>query len=171
MGRSLEQQNNKIIYGEPVSVEGIRQAVLTERLRTGPIDMIVVDHAQVAIISKSDKRNMPRYLEVKSTAEGLRALARQLGIAVVLTAQLNPSAKGESPTMALVRESKDINMAAEVVLMIWHEKQDDMDGGILLVKSWLYIEKARAGREGKLQIKYNGKIFRFEEIARGDYGA
>jgi replicative DNA helicase len=170
MGHSLERQNNKIVYGEPISVEGIRQAILTERLRTGPIDMIVVDHAQVAVVSKSDKRNMPRYLEVKSVAEGLRAIARQLGVAVVLTAQLNPSPKGDTPTMSLVRESKDINMMAEVVIMIWHEKQDGIDGGILLVKSWLYIEKARAGREGKLQIKYNGKIFRFEEIAKDSYG-
>lgn len=159
----VSESGGKIVYGEPMSVEGIRQAILTERIRTGPIDMIVVDHAQVAAVSKSERRSMPRYLEVKSIAEGLRAIARQLGVAVVLTSQMNPPGKDQLPSMALVREGKDIVNPAEVVIVIWHEKGADLDGGVVLTASWLMIEKARAGREGKIQIHYNGKLFRFEE--------
>ena len=107
---------------------------------------------------------MPRYLEVKSTAEGLRALARQLGVAVVLTAQMNPPPKGETPTMSMVRESKDINNAAEVVMLIYHEKAEGANGEMMISSSWIVVEKARAGREGKVQVHYNGKLFRFEEL-------
>jgi len=165
MGTLLEKDNHKIVYGEPVSVEGIRQAVLTERLRTGPIDLVVVDHAQVTLPSKQDLKTMPRYLAVKATAEALRALARQLNVAVVLTAQMNPPPKGESPSMTMVRESKDINHAAEVVIVLWHEKDFNVDGSVFINKSWLRVEKARAGREGKIEVRYNGKIFRFEEMS------
>jgi len=165
MGTLLQNPHHKVVYGEPISVEGIRQAVLTERLRTGPIDLVVVDHAQVALPSREDLKTMPRYLAVKGTAEGLRALARQLNVAVVLTAQMNPPPKGESPSMTMVRESKDINHAAEVVLVLWHEKDFNIDGSVFITKSWVRIEKARAGREGKVQVHYNGKIFRFEEVA------
>ncbi len=168
MGQEL-QKEGKIIYGEPISVEGIRQAILTERLRSGPIDLIVVDHAQVASPSKNEKANMPRYLQVKGVAEGLRALARSLQVAVVLTAQMNPTPKGDTPSMALVRESKDINHCAEVVLMIWHEKGDNVDGSVMITGSWLYLEKVRAGREGKIKITYNGKIYRFEEMTKVEY--
>lgn len=165
MGTLMAQENQKIVYGEPISVEGIRQAVLTERLRTGPIDLVVVDHAQVALPSKQDLKTMPRYLAVKATAEALRALARQLNVAVVLTAQMNPPPKGESPSMTMVRESKDINHAAEVVIVLWHEKDFNVDGSVFINKSWVRIEKARAGREGKIEVRYNGKVFRFEEVA------
>lgn len=159
----LNKPLSKIVYGEPVSLEGIRQAVLTERVRGGKIDMIAVDHAQVALPSDGDLKTMPRYLQVKSTAEGLRLLARQLNIAVVLTAQLNPPPKGEEPTMAMVRESKDINNAAEVVILIFHKKQEDVNGEMFISESWLLLEKVRAGREGRIPIKYRGEVFRFEE--------
>jgi replicative DNA helicase len=162
IGRSVAE-DGKIVFGEPISTEGIRQAILTERLRSGQIDLVVVDHAQVALPSKSDKRSMPRYLEVKNTAEGLRALARQLGVAVVLTAQMNPVQKGETPNMSLVREGKDINNAAEVVMMIHHEKTEMMEGEMVIAHSWIIVEKARAGREGKVEVRYNGALFRFEE--------
>jgi replicative DNA helicase len=159
-------EKNKIVYGEPMSVEAIRQAILTERLRTGPIDLVVVDHAQVAEPNKEDKKSMPRYLQVKSTAEGLRALARQLKVAIVLTAQMNPVPKGDTPTMSMVRESKDINNTAEVVIMIYHEKGDGFGGEIIITKSWLVLEKVRAGREGKIEIKYFGHLFKFGEVRR-----
>jgi replicative DNA helicase len=161
----LDKPLSKVVYGEPISVEGIRQAVLTERLRGGKVDMIAVDHAQVAKPSKEDKQTMPRYLQVKDTAEGLRLLARQLDVAVLLTAQLNPPQKGEKPTMALVRESKDINMAAEVVMVIWHEKGEGITGDTITTDSWLILEKVRAGQEGKVHINYRGECFRFEETA------
>ena len=166
-GDMLTRTQSKVVYGEPISVEGIRQAILTERVRGGKVDMIAVDHAQVAKPSDNDLKTMPRYLQVKSTAEGLRLIARQLNVAVLLTAQLNPPQKGEQPSMALVRESKDINNAAEVVLVLWHEKAEGMGGDMYITHSWILLEKVRAGQEGKIEITYRGECFRFEELADG----
>lgn len=155
--------NGKVVYGEPVSIEGIRQVVLTERMRGGPVRMIAVDHAQVALPSAKDKSSMPRYLAVKGVAEGLRALARQLNVAIVLTAQLNPPPKDVEPSMHQVRESKDINNTAEVVMVIHHIWSDGVDGDRIITESTINIEKIRAGIAGKVPIRYRGDVFRFEE--------
>lgn len=163
----LGDTNGKIVYGEPISVEGIRQAILTERLRGGPISVVAVDHAQVALPSAKEKRNMPRYLEVKDTAEGLRAIARQLNVAIVLTAQLNPPPKGEEPRKEMVREGKDIILCSEVVLLIWHEAEVLEDGQKLITDSWLIVDKARTGIEGRVRVRYRGECFRWEEMASG----
>lgn len=159
----LDMTSSKVVYAEPISIEGIRQVILTERMRGGPVRMIAVDHAQVALPSSKDKASMPRYLVVKGVAEGLRALARHMNIAVVLTAQLNPAPKGEEPSMDQIRESKDINNTAEVVMLI-HHKREDHDGENLIVESYIKIEKIRAGVAGKVKIKYHGDVFRFEEL-------
>lgn len=161
----LANMTGKIVYAEPISIEGIRQAILTERLRGGPVHLVAVDHAQVALPSAKDKASMPRYLVVKGVAEGLRALARNLKVAVILTAQLNPPArdkdgKSREASMEDVRESKDINNTAEVVLVISHKYEKDDP---IPIESAIKIEKIRAGRAGKVPIKYRGDIFRYEE--------
>lgn len=164
----LTSKNGKVVYGEPISVAGIRQAVLTERLRGGKVDLIAVDHAQVAAPSAQERRNAPRYLEVKAVAEGLRRLASKLDVAVILTAQLNPPPKGETPSMYYVRESKDIILCSEVVLIIWHDRDTLPDGKSYITKSHLLAEKVRAGTGGHIDIEYRGEIFKFED-AMVDY--
>ncbi len=159
----LNQQDNKVVYGEPMSVEGIRQAILTEKLRGGEIEVVVVDHAQVAKPSGDEKANRPRYLEVKSIAEGLRAIARQLNIVMVLTAQLNPPQKGEQPDMMYVREGKDIIMCSEVVMLIWHKKEEAPGGDMVVTDSYIILDKVRTGICGKVPVYYRGDCFRFEE--------
>jgi replicative DNA helicase len=164
----LNQSEGKVVYGEPMSVEGIRQTILTEQLRTGNIKVVAVDHAQVALPSREDQQRMPRYLEVKGTAEGLREVARHLNVAVVLTAQLNPppigkGGKKQAPAMEQVRESKDINNCSEVVMVIHHEKEEVAEE-VVIMESWIRIEKARAGSAGKVPVTYRGSVFRFEDI-------
>ena len=139
----LVGQPGKVVYSEPMSVEGIRQAVLTENLRYGKVEVVIVDHAQVALPSSDDKRSMPRYLEVKNTAEGLREIARK-------------------PGMEQVRESKDINHCSEVVMVIEHQKETVGDD-IQVVQSYIHIDKARAGSGGRVPVVYRGEVFRFED--------
>jgi replicative DNA helicase len=163
----LNESEGKVVYGEPMSVEGIRQTILTEQLRTGKIEVVAVDHAQVALPNASEKANRPRYLEVKSTAEGLRQIARRMNIVVVLTAQLNPAQKGEKNDMSRVREGKDINNCSEVVMVINHLKED-VGEDTVISDSWIAIEKCRAGTEGKVPVRYRGEIYRFEDQGAED---
>jgi replicative DNA helicase len=160
--RLMSRETGKVVFGEPMSVEGIRQAILTEQLRGGRVDVVAVDHAQVALPSPHESATMPRYLQVKNVAESLRQIAKRLNVAVVLTAQLNPPPKGERPSKDHVREGKDINNASEVVVIIWHEKEEHEED-VILVNSWLIVDKARAGIEGKVRVRYRGECYRFED--------
>lgn len=166
----IGRQHGKIVYGEPMSVVGMRQVLLTEQLRGGPVGLIVVDHAQVAKPSKDEKAGMPRYLEVKGVATGLRQIAQRLNVAVLLTAQMNPPHKGERPTMALTRESKDIVNASDAVMVLWHEREEAPDGDVYITGSFLMLEKARAGAPGLCRITYHGEQFRFEDAEVEDGG-
>lgn len=152
----------KVVYSEPTSIEGIRQAVLTERMRGGPVHLVVVDHAQVVAPSENQRCQRPRYLEVQDTAVGLRRLARSLNVAVLLTAQMNPPPKGEEPSMYLVRESKDVANSSDVVLLTWHER-DEIGGNSEIVRSWIIVDKIRAGIPGKVPVRYEGRTFRFTD--------
>jgi len=163
----LAGRPSKVIYGEQLSVEQIRQAVLTERMRGGPVHLVAVDHAQVAAPSVGVRRQQ-RYLEVKAIAEALRDMAKRLNIAVVLTGQLNPPADAKTtPSMYQVRESKDIINCAEVVFVLWHEMEHKPDGSNYIAQSFIHMEKVRTGTSGKIKIKYRGELFRFEEEMEG----
>ena len=162
----MSQSEGKVVFGEPMSIEGIRQAILTEQLRSGRVDVVAVDHAQVALPSPHESATMPRYLQVKGVAEGLREIAKRYNVAVVLTAQLNPPPKGERPSKDHVREGKDINNASEVVVIIWHEKEEHEED-VILVNSWLIVDKARAGVEGKVRVRYRGECYRYEDPDEG----
>jgi len=166
------KDDTKVVYSEPMSVEGIRQAVLTENLRYGKVKVVVVDHAQVALPTTDEQQRMPRYLEVKGVAEGLRELARRLEVVVVLTAQLNPPPTGKDgskhrPEMSQVRESKDINNCSEVVMVIEHQKETVGDD-IVLTESYIHLDKARAGSTGPVPVVYRGSVFRFEDKNASD---
>jgi len=154
----------KVVYGDQMSVEGVRQTVLTERLRGGPVHLVVLDHAQVVAPSSRERRQMPRYLEIKNTAEAMRRMARSLNVAVLMTAQMNPPPKGEKPTMYLARESKDLINPSDVVMVLWHERDEVQEGDVAITETWLLAEKIRAGSPGKVRLKFDGKTFSF-----GDY--
>jgi len=165
---SMIDKPGKIIYGESLSVDQIRQAILTEQLRGGKVHLIAVDHAQVAQSNPKDRKIGPRYLEVKAIAEGLRQVAKHLGVAVILTSQMNPPPKGERLTMALIRESKDIVNASDAVLLIDH-KRDEGGSTHIIAESWIIVDKAREGAPGRVQVKYRGELFRFDPIEAQHY--
>jgi replicative DNA helicase len=164
----MMETKGKLVFGESMSVEQIRQVVLTEKLRGGPVHLIAVDHAQVAAPSAGDKRGQLRYLEIKATAEGLRDIAKQLNIVVLLTAQMNPPPKGERPSLNHVRESKDLVNTSDFVFIIWHEKDEMPDGEFEISQSWIIVDKARAAAPGKVAIRYDGALFRFSDMAHAE---
>ena len=177
--RMAGNPNAKTVYGSSVSVEEIRRAILIESMRLGaPVQFVIVDHAQVVAPGKSKaaKASVIRYLELKAIAEELRAMAQRLRFACILTAQLNPPPKGEKPTMALVREGKDLVNASDAALLIHHDRDyEDVPaheagrrrGRGRIVASEIIVDKLRLGMTGPIPVDFNGALFRFADVARG----
>lgn len=166
------QENRKVVYSNKVTLAEIQRAVMVETLRLGgPVQLVVADHAQVVAPGKDRPSKGPqRYLEVKDIAETLRSLAYRRGLACLLTAQLNPPPKGEKPTMGLIRESKDLANAADAVILIHHERDEDEAPAHLagqrkrrqrIVGTELIVDKLRFGSAGSIPVSFHGSTFKF----------
>ena len=83
----------------------------------------------------------------------------ELNIPIIALSQLNrvsENREGKEPTMAELREAGDIEQDASVILLMWNMSKDSSRKGIK-------IEKQRQGRTGKIVLRFNGDLMRFEE--------
>jgi replicative DNA helicase len=85
------------------------------------LDFAVIDHLQIV---KSLSRHQNRVRELGEITSGLKALAKELDIVVILLSQLSralESREDKRPTLNDLRESGDIEQDADVVIMAFRE--------------------------------------------------
>lgn len=117
--------------------------------------LVVVDYLTEIDSSKpqQDRRN-----EVRWIAKRLKAHAKRIGVALVLVSQLaRPSDKNPNtkPTKHHLKESGDVTNSAEVIILLWREKEDDSS----VVNAW--IAKCKWGGLGRwwaMQRSANGRL-------------
>ena len=120
-------------------------------------DVIIIDYLQLLRADKTYRGN--RYAEVGAISRAIKALAMELNIPIIALSQLNrvsEAREGKEPTMAELREAGDIEQDASVILLMWNMSKDSSRKGIK-------IEKQRQGRTGKIVLRFNGDLMRFEE--------
>lgn len=94
------------------------------------VELAVVDYLQLL---KSTDHRMPREAQVAEISAGIKAMAKELDIPIIVLAQLNRAAEGDSPkyvplpTLKDLRESGAIENDADVVLFplrpVYYEQQ------------------------------------------------
>ena len=120
-------------------------------------DVIIIDYLQLLRADKTYRGN--RYAEVGAISRAIKALAMELNIPIIALSQLNRASEnreGKEPTMAELREAGDIEQDASVILLMWNMSKDSSRKGIK-------VEKQRQGRTGKIVLRFNGDLMRFEE--------
>lgn len=88
------------------------------------LDFIVVDHLQIIKQPAGNKFQNNRVRELGEITSGLKALAKNLNIPVILLSQLSralESREDKRPTLNDLRESGDIEQDADVVIMVYRE--------------------------------------------------
>ncbi|MFQ3671492.1 MAG: replicative DNA helicase [Verrucomicrobiia bacterium] len=98
------------------------------RLRQDPqkkIDLIVIDYLQL-LTSNSEKAKDNRQVEVAEISRGIKALALELKIPILVLAQLNrkPDEGNGEPALHHLRESGSIEQDADVVMMLSAAQKD-----------------------------------------------
>ena len=63
--------------------------------------------------------------------------------------------------MSELRESGDIEQDASVILLLWNLDEDGKEKGCK-------VEKNRQGKIGKVTMRFNGDLMRFEELTDKD---
>lgn len=119
-------QNNRsvplyVCDNPTVTIEQVGQKC--RALKDGPgLDVLFLDYAQLVV--PTDRR-VSRQEQVAHIAREAKLLAMELGIVVILAAQLNRNAAegdGRTPRVSDLRESGELEQSADVIILMHHEE-------------------------------------------------
>lgn len=127
------------------------------------LGLIIVDYLQ--LVSGTDSR-APREQQVAEVSRGLKAMAKELDLPVIVLSQLNRSSEKENrtPRLSDLRESGSIEQDADVVLMLSRPKDSDEKFQTAAGAADLIVAKQRNGPVGDLKLTFLQEITRFENF-------
>jgi replicative DNA helicase len=135
------------------------------------IELIVIDYLQL-LRSTSRRAQDNRQLEIAEISAGIKALAKELDIPILVLAQLNrqPEARaGGKPRLSDLRESGSIEQDADLVALLVREEyyaEDEEAKQEAEGKAELIIAKQRSGPVGDVPLTFLKEFTRFENRAR-----
>ncbi len=135
------------------------------------IQLIVVDYLQL-LRSTTRRAQDNRQLEISEISAGLKGLAKELKIPIIVLAQLNrqPEARsGGKPRLSDLRESGSIEQDADLVGLLVRPEIYEEDEDARAEKAGeaeLIIAKQRNGPVGEIPLTFLKEFTRFEDRAR-----
>ncbi len=157
-----------------LTINQVRARARRMHLQFG-IRLLVVDYLQL-MRAPSRRADTSRQAEVADISAGIKSLAKELGIPVIVLSQLNrqPESRDEGkPRLSDLRESGSIEQDADLVgLLVRPEAyEDDEDKRAALKgKATLIIAKQRNGPTGDVDLTFLSEYTRFEDAARIEPG-
>jgi replicative DNA helicase len=134
------------------------------------LHLIIIDYIQ---LMQSRGRFENRTLELASISRSLKALAKELGVPVVVLSQLSRAPESRSdhrPQLSDLRESGALEQDADVVIFIYREDQyadKNEPAGDAQGVAELIIGKQRNGPTGVVKLAFIREYTRFENLAIG----
>jgi len=136
------------------------------------LGLLIVDYLQ--LMEGRGKYGDNRVQEVAEITRGLKGIARELDIPVLVLSQLNRAVeqiKPAIPKMANLRESGSIEQDADVVMFIYRKAADrnyvrDELPEEERYKAEIHIAKHRNGPTGKIDLFFDEEIVSFRNIDR-----
>jgi replicative DNA helicase len=127
------------------------------------LGLIIVDYLQ--LLNGTDPR-APREQQVAEVSRGLKAMAKELDLPVLVLSQLNRSSEKENrtPRLSDLRESGSIEQDADVVIMLSRPKDSDEKFQTAANAADLIVAKQRNGPVGDLKLTFLQEITRFENF-------
>lgn len=152
-------------------VPGIGMADLKSKarkmVRENKAEVIFVDYIQLIEGNKSDMREQ----EVAEISRGLKGLARELQIPVVVCAQLSRAVEKRDdkiPRLSDLRESGAIEQDADVVLFLYRDEYYEGGETSSVSEAKIIIGKQRNGPVGSVPILFHTKYADFVEPTSGN---
>lgn len=141
--------------------------------RARKLDLIVIDYLTL-IASDPASKFQTRSAEIGSFTRGLKMLAKELNIPIVVLAQLNramDNRAGDSrPKMSDLRDSGEIEQDADVIIMGYRDEKTAF--GQQGVTEWDVV-KCRHAKPGRCVLQFQGEYqrFRASSMSWDDYEA
>lgn len=148
----------------PPHLAGVATRLQYYRRRHG-ISLAMIDYYQ--LMEGSDTRNR-RYDQLVEVSRGLKKLASEIDIPIIVLAQLNAEAEKEDrmPRLNDIEECKRISKDANVVLLLdWEYRRKRNDSTWTGYQHLVTVDVAgiRHGAGGVVKLKYDAPITRFRE--------
>ena len=146
-----------------LTVGEIRARARKAHRQNGALAMIGVDYLQLITPGRGDSRQV----QVANISRGLKLLAKQLGVPVVVCAQLNrgPEMRADKrPVMADLRESGAIEADADVVLLLHREDYRDKESPRAGEADFI-VDKNRGGPTDTITVAAQLHLSKFVDMA------
>jgi replicative DNA helicase len=135
------------------------------------IKLFVIDYLQ--LLHSTNRRADNRQQEIADISNGIKALAKELNVPVIVLAQLNRSMEKEGfrrPRMSDLRESGAIEQDADLIGLLYDPNKKDEDDETPQDTDTkniiLYIAKQRNGPVGDVHLTFFKSFTRFENAAK-----
>ena len=147
-----------------LSIQDIQSKIKTILFEQGQIDLVIIDYLQLMQSPKSKMEN--RVQELSLITRALKNLARQFNIPIIALSQLSRNVENridKKPILSDLRESGSIEQDADLVLMLYkdkdfHLKQNETQNYYL---TELIIAKQRNGPLGNIKLKFDPNKTKF----------
>ncbi|OIO10808.1 MAG: replicative DNA helicase [Elusimicrobia bacterium CG1_02_63_36] len=131
------------------------------------LGIVLLDYLQ--LMRGSSHRSENRQQEVSEISRGLKGLARDLNVPIVVLSQLSRRVedKGRAdarPQLSDLRESGAIEQDADVVAFIYREGYYKRDDPTAENKAEIIIAKQRNGPTGTVELMFRPELARFENL-------
>jgi replicative DNA helicase len=149
-----------------LTVMGIRTKA-RRLMQQGGLSLIVVDYLQL-MSSGGSRRFETRQTEVSVMSRGMKLLAKELHIPVVVLAQLNRGPEQRSdkrPMLSDLRESGALEQDADLVILLHREDAYDPQSS-RAGEADLIVAKHRNGPTATITVAFQGHYSRFVDMAR-----
>ena len=128
------------------------------------LSVLCIDY--VGLMSGTDPKQSRAY-QIEEITRSLKILAKELGIVIVLLAQLNRGVEqraDQTPVLSDLRDSGAIEQDADIVVLLHRPIVNKPDLGF----DWseyakLRVAKVRQGRTGDIHLRFVGEQTRFED--------
>lgn len=128
------------------------------------LEVIIVDYIGLMSGGEGDKR----YEQIGSYSRGLKALAKELDVAIIALAQLNRKSEERNdrrPILSDLRDSGEIEQDADIVAFIHRPEMYNQNDDRLEGYAEVLIRKQRNGKLADVPLHFDGGICSFSEWA------
>lgn len=135
---------------------------IQKEIKKRSFDLIIIDYLQ--LIKPEGRYKGNRFAEVGEISHSIKAIATDFKIPVIVLSQLNRASAGredKEPTMSELKESGDIEQDASIIILLWNLDDEEREKGCKVAKN-------RQGKIGKVTMRFNGDLMKFEEISDED---
>jgi replicative DNA helicase len=130
------------------------------------LGLIIIDYLQLMTGGPSGNEN--RQQEISNISRGLKALARELDIPVLVLSQLSravESRPNKRPMLSDLRESGAIEQDADLVMFIYRDEYYDPHSEKQGIAE-IIIGKQRNGPVGTVELQFHSAHVRFNDLAK-----